>query len=187
MAARNESVEVLALRPRPHAARHRSVAVRITKVLVDQRRVVVGDRAPQLVARLAARRAGLEHPDAAVQCRPRLLGPDDARDRWPVGIGDREHTARPQDPGDLGERRLGLHPVHRLHRQHDVGHTVAETGAVRDAGRYVTPDVWRDSAVVRMSSLGSIPITEPAQLAAHRDDNPVPLPRSTTVGRGTLA
>ena len=43
------------------------------------------------------------------------------------------------------------------------------------------------TARARMSALGSTPTTRPAQPAHQRDERPVPLPRSTTVGDATPA
>ena len=130
-----------------------------------------------------ARQPALVNRDGG-SCRvPCLLGAGVADRGRPVAVDGSEHASRPQEAGDLGERGLGLHPVQRLHGEDHIGAAVVQIGGTGEAGTYRTLVGGRSAAAARtrMSSFGSTPTTSDDHVAAQRLDNPVPLPRSTTI------
>ncbi|MEZ5250225.1 MAG: ABC transporter substrate-binding protein [Ilumatobacteraceae bacterium] len=133
-AAVAQSGEVLALRPAAHATWQRPVAVRVVEVVVGKGGIVVLDGSVQRRPRLASREPRLEHPHPAVHRGPRPLGECCAGHRRPIGVDDREHTARAQHARHLGMGGHRVHPVHRLYRDHHVGARVGQAGGVAGAG-----------------------------------------------------
>ena len=106
-----------------------------------QRRASQSVAEPSLVAR-----------DLRTSAMPGALGVGRADRRRPVTIDGGEHAAGAQDAGNLGERRVGLHPVQRLYGDDDVGRAVGQTGGVRPTGRVADVAGTRHAGARRLRS-----------------------------------
>ena len=134
-----------------------------------------------VVTDLVTRGAGLEHADATMEPLPRQLGARHARHRRPVGVHGREHPAGSQQARHLVERRDRLHPVHGLHREHDVGAAGVEPRRRRRA-RPVGDPGNRHATRLGPACRRWVRCRRPPRptLLPTVTTGPVPLPRSTT-------